>query len=476
MSMFLKDISIVNFKSFEEKELQFCSNINCIIGDNGVGKTNILDAIYHLSMCKSYFTQQDRQCIRNGEDFYVVQGEYDIDGKSEKIYCGLHRDERHKSFRRNGAEYQRLSDHIGLIPIVFSSPTDTILIFDSDARRKFVDSIISQFDSIYLKSLAMYKRALEHRNTLLHKLHDGFSVNDAEFEIWDMQLADYGTKKIESGVTYQMKLNANKKPVKVDKSKKGMAKNLENSYNAAFQRLSAIHDVKVCNLRHYDVQPVIEQSRHMSRSTIHNMLIVCRMVAAYAQKAEYTTTDFSAYLDGDYKDPEGIHRPFTIEEIKRLWKDKHETAARFALITIYTGLRPSELLQASVSASDITRGYFIAGSKTAAGRGRKVPVHPDIKPMMMELAMESKDGHLFDTLSLPVFRRRYWDEYMKNACMEHLPHDGRHTCATLMEAAGVPLVRRKLILGHAVKDITDGTYTHVSIEELISEISKICIL
>ena len=260
------------------------------------------------------------------------------------------------------------------------------------------------------------------------------------------------------------------------KSKKGMAKNLENSYNAAFQRLSAIHDVKVCNLRHYDVQPVIEQSRHMSRSTIHNMLIVCRMVAAYAQKAEYTTTDFSAYLDGDYKDPEGIHRPFTIEEIKRLWKDKHETAARFALITIYTGLRPSELLQASVSASDITRGYFIAGSKTAAGRCRKVPVHPDIKPMMMELAMESKDGHLFDTLSLPVFRRRYWDEYMKNACMEHLPHDGRRTCATLMEAAGVPLVRRKLILGHAVKDITDGTYTHVSIEELISEISKICIL
>lgn len=194
MSMFLKDISIVNFKSVEEKELQFCSNINCIIGDNGVGKTNILDAIYHLSMCKSYFTQQDRQCIRNDEDFYVVQGEYDIDGKQEKIYCGLHRDERHKSFRRNGAEYQRLTDHIGLIPIVFSSPTDTILIFDSDARRKFVDSIISQFDNIYLKSLAMYKRALEHRNTLLHKLHDGFSVNDAEFEIWDMQLADYGTK------------------------------------------------------------------------------------------------------------------------------------------------------------------------------------------------------------------------------------------------------------------------------------------
>lgn len=192
--MFLKNISIVNFKSIEEKELQFCSNINCIIGDNGVGKTNILDAIYHLSMCKSFFTQQDRQCIKHGEDFYVLQGEYDVDNKTEKIYCGLHNEERHKSFRRNGAEYQRLSDHIGLLPIVFSTPTDTNLIYDSDSRRKFVDSIISQFDSIYLKNLTMYKRAIEHRNSLLHKVQDGERVSDAEFEIWDMQLDDYGTK------------------------------------------------------------------------------------------------------------------------------------------------------------------------------------------------------------------------------------------------------------------------------------------
>lgn len=191
--MHLKDISIVNFKSIEEQELQFCSNINCLIGDNGVGKTNILDAIYHLSMCKSYFTQQDRQCIRHGEDFYVLQGEYDVDGKIEKIYCGLHNEERHKSFRRNGAEYQRLVDHIGLLPIVFSSPSDNVLIFDSDSRRKFIDAIISQFDSIYLKNLSMYKRALEHRSALLYKNIHERPIPDAEFEIWDMQLADYGT-------------------------------------------------------------------------------------------------------------------------------------------------------------------------------------------------------------------------------------------------------------------------------------------
>ncbi|MCF0207388.1 MAG: DNA replication and repair protein RecF, partial [Bacteroidales bacterium] len=194
MSLFLKNISVVNFKSFEEQSLEFCDNINCIIGDNGVGKTNIMDAIYHLSMCKSFFTQQDRLCIKHGEDFYVVQGDYDIDGKNEKIYCGLHREEKHKSFRRNGAEYQRLSDHVGLIPIIFSSPTDTNLIFDSDSRRKFVDSIISQFDKIYLKNLNSYKRALEHRNALLFKIQGGEYHSDAEFEIWDMQLCDFGTK------------------------------------------------------------------------------------------------------------------------------------------------------------------------------------------------------------------------------------------------------------------------------------------
>jgi integrase len=203
------------------------------------------------------------------------------------------------------------------------------------------------------------------------------------------------------------------------------------------------------------------------------MIIVCRMVAAYAQKCEYASTDFSAHLSGNYTDSKEIHHPFTHDEIMRLWKDKSQPAARFALVTIYTGLRPSELLGASVSLSDITRGYFTAGSKTEAGRGRIIPIHPDIKPVLMALVMESKGGRLFDAQSLPAFRHKFWDEYMQTACMEHLPHDGRHTCATLMEAAGIPLVRRKLILGHAVADITEGVYTHVKPEELIAEISKI---
>ena len=256
-------------------------------------------------------------------------------------------------------------------------------------------------------------------------------------------------------------------------SRKGMTKSLERAYNAAFQRLSPIHGMKVCNIRHYDVQPVIDANKHMSKSTVYNMITVCHMVAVYAQKCEYITTDFSAHLDGNYADAVEIHHPFTHDEIQRLWRDKSRTAACFALVTIYTGLRPSELLGASVSLSDITRGYFTAGSKTEAGRDRIIPIHPDIKPVLMGLVTDSQEGRLFSARSLPSFRRIYWNSYMTESGMEHLPHDGRHTCATLMESAGIPLVRRKLILGHAVADITEGVYTHVKPEELIREISKI---
>ena len=256
-------------------------------------------------------------------------------------------------------------------------------------------------------------------------------------------------------------------------SKKGISDSIKRSYRAAFNRLSPVHDVKVCNLRHNDVQPVLNQNKDMSQSTVRNMIIVCRMVSEYARKCEYTDTDFSAHLTGNYVDQKEIHHPFTHNEIQRLWKDKSETAACFTLITIYTGLRPSELLRASVSASDITRGYFIAGSKTTAGKNRTIPIHPDIKPVLMRLVADSATGHLFPDQQLALFRTHYWDPYMRDACMEHLPHDGRHTCATLMESAGIPLARRKLILGHSITDITDGVYTHVKPEDLIAEISKI---
>jgi DNA replication and repair protein RecF len=119
--MHLKSLSLTNFKNLEEFNFEPCNKINCFIGDNAVGKTNILDSIHYLGFCKSFINHNDRQNIKEGEDFFIVQGEFSRYDEDEKIYCGLHKDKK-KTFKRNNVEYQKLSEHIGLLPVVFSNP------------------------------------------------------------------------------------------------------------------------------------------------------------------------------------------------------------------------------------------------------------------------------------------------------------------------------------------------------------------
>ncbi|MDR2009592.1 MAG: DNA replication and repair protein RecF [Bacteroidales bacterium] len=196
--MYLKTLSLLNFKNFESLDLEMCDKVNCFIGDNGTGKTNILDSIHYLSFCKSFINLNDRQNIKHGEDFFVVQGEFERENETEKIYCGLQKDKK-KSFRRNNIEYPKLSEHIGLLPVVFTTPYDSNLIhLGSDIRRKFVDTIISQFDKQYLKNLIEYNKILEHRNTILRNVEKGIHIDADEIAIWDMQLADKGIKIYES--------------------------------------------------------------------------------------------------------------------------------------------------------------------------------------------------------------------------------------------------------------------------------------
>lgn len=255
--------------------------------------------------------------------------------------------------------------------------------------------------------------------------------------------------------------------------RKGMKIQLRRSYNAAFSKFEDIHSMKICNVRHSDLQAIVNSYSHMSKSSVYNMITVCHEIANYAIKNEYIKTDFSAYLDAEYKENESIHKPFTAEEIARLWDASAQDCAQFALICIYTGMRPSEILQARFAESDLDRKYIITGLKTEAGRDRVIPLHPNIIPVIRGRLMHSKDGHLFRPLSLNAFRRSVWNPFMEDHGMDHLPHDGKHTCATLMESAGISLYRRKLILGHSVTDITEGVYTHVSPDELITEIAKI---
>ncbi len=166
--MWLKRISILNYKNLEQVELAFSHKMNCIIGKNGMGKTNLLDAVYYLSFCKSATNAIDSQNILHDRDFFVVQGFYETDqGEPEEVYCGLKRRQK-KQFKRNKKEYSRLSDHIGLIPLVMVSPADSWLIAGgSEERRRFMDVVISQFDREYLDALIRYNKALLQRNSLL---------------------------------------------------------------------------------------------------------------------------------------------------------------------------------------------------------------------------------------------------------------------------------------------------------------------
>lgn len=166
--MWLKRISILNYKNLEQVDLAFSRKMNCIIGRNGMGKTNLMDAVYYLSFCKSATNPVDSQNICHDQDFFVVQGFYETDdGDPEEVYCGLKRRQK-KQFKRNKKEYTRLSDHIGLIPLVMVSPSDSLLIAGgSEERRRFMDVVISQFDREYLDALIRYNKALLQRNTLL---------------------------------------------------------------------------------------------------------------------------------------------------------------------------------------------------------------------------------------------------------------------------------------------------------------------
>lgn len=187
--MILERLSILNYKNLEQAELNLSSKINCFLGSNGMGKTNLLDAIYYLSFCKSHSNPIDSQNIRHESEFAVIQGWYELDDKQEEFFCSLRRKQK-KQFKRNKKEYERLSDHIGLLPLVMVSPSDTELINGgSDERRKFMDLFLSQFDKEYLHALIRYNKALQQRNALLKA--DGFT-DETLFDLWDEQLIEEG--------------------------------------------------------------------------------------------------------------------------------------------------------------------------------------------------------------------------------------------------------------------------------------------
>lgn len=192
--MFLQKLTLSNFKNYDEADLAFSEKINCFTGNNGVGKTNILDAIYYLSFCKSYFNLIDSQNIRHGEAFFALHGYYHYpENTPDHVSCSYKSDHR-KVFKINGKEYERLADHIGNFPLVMISPYDRDLINDgSELRRRYIDSVISQFDHAYLDMLISYNKALQQRNALLKQMAEKRYFDEITLSVLSERLESFGT-------------------------------------------------------------------------------------------------------------------------------------------------------------------------------------------------------------------------------------------------------------------------------------------
>mgnify|MGYP001054572045 FL=1 len=192
--MILNTLSLVNYKNFESQVFNFDAKINCFVGANGIGKTNALDAIYHLAFGKSYFNPIALQNINHNAEFFVVDGNFTKNERTEKIIISLKRGQK-KIIKRNGKAYEKFSEHIGFIPLVIISPADRDLIIEgSDTRRKFIDSVISQSDKNYLTELISYNKVLSQRNALLKYFALNNTFNADTLAIYNEQLHTYGTE------------------------------------------------------------------------------------------------------------------------------------------------------------------------------------------------------------------------------------------------------------------------------------------
>ncbi|MFL2607067.1 MAG: DNA replication/repair protein RecF [Flavobacteriaceae bacterium] len=190
--MFLKNLLLNNYKNFSEIKFNFDSKIICFTGMNGVGKTNIVDAIYHLSYTKSYFNSIQADNIKHDQEYMSISGVYEEDNKEEKIVLSLKRNEK-KVLIKNGKKYKKFIDHIGLIPAVIISPVDRNLITDgSDIRRKFVDGIISQSNKDFLFNLIEYNRTLKQRNKALKLFFNDKKKLVSTLEIYNFKLSKLG--------------------------------------------------------------------------------------------------------------------------------------------------------------------------------------------------------------------------------------------------------------------------------------------
>ena len=192
--MQIKELSLHQFKNHHHSEISFSSGVNAFIGPNGSGKTNVLDAIHYLSMCKSYLNSIDKQNIEFNEKFFSISGIWEYDKKKYTVNCSFKLGSK-KTVKLNKKEYDKLADHIGRFPVVFISPYDGDLINEgSELRRKWIDGIISQVNPRYLSHLQSYQKVLNQRNALLKNMHEHRLFDLESIEVWDVQMVKLGNE------------------------------------------------------------------------------------------------------------------------------------------------------------------------------------------------------------------------------------------------------------------------------------------
>lgn len=248
--------------------------------------------------------------------------------------------------------------------------------------------------------------------------------------------------------------------------------NVQRVYVYAYKHLHALHDMPFIEIRKRHIQAIIDEST-LSTSSLNHMKSLCSMVFKYAMDLEIVTSNQASGVELPTQQKSDMHQPFTADEIAALWQHTDDFAARLALILIYTGLRPSELLQIRTKNVDLEKRYMRGGLKTAASKNRVIPIADKIFPFIRAFYdparkyLIERNGHSLSYSGL----KYYWQNSQQ--LENHLPHDGRHTCATLLSNAEIDLKTIQMILGHRSQSITEHIYTHKTIDQLLTAINKI---
>lgn len=255
---------------------------------------------------------------------------------------------------------------------------------------------------------------------------------------------------------------------------------IPNTYAAAYKRLPNLWDMPFVDIRKRHIQGEVDRCE-MGYSTKKMMKTLCNQMYKYAMDLELVTANMATNVELPTREESTIHTPFTPDELAALWQQTEDKGARFALILSYTGLRPTELLKIRTENVFLDKSYMMGGMKTAAGKNRVIPIAKKIFPFIEAMYDKGEEYLVIDDwdgkpmLTYDRLREHAWkrSEALLSLGRPHLPHDGRHTCATLMDDAGVPLKTMQLILGHRSADITHRVYTHKTIQQLIDAINRI---